>query len=283
MVHGGGWFGGAPLPWNLSPNIWRPATSSCSTRRTAHPAGGYPESFEDVACDIHSLCPGAGIHDLDRAPDRRGPFGRSPHRLGGEPGRRPVPGRLRRRGRRRVDRFVGLAGPYDPTLYSALLAGFFGTKLEVDSAPWEAGSPYSYLTENPDMDLLLVHGGADDLVPLRQANCSRTQPPRPASMRPWWNCPAPPTWTPAPPTWSATSSPPSSPNRKPMLCPSSFRRTLSLDLGDRSDRHARAEGRGMTQGPQQAATRPRWGRNSSSNFIISSSVPRGRPVRCHAT
>jgi len=69
----------------------------------------------------------------------------------------------------RVDRFVGLAGPYDPTLYEDLLAGFFGTRLEADSAPWEAGSPYSYLKGNPEVDLLLVHGAEDDLVPVRSS------------------------------------------------------------------------------------------------------------------
>ena len=59
---------------------------------------------------------------------------------------------LRRRGARCGSiGFVGLSGPYDPTLYSAVLAGYFGTRLEEDPAPWEAGSPYSYLDENPEL------------------------------------------------------------------------------------------------------------------------------------
>jgi dipeptidyl aminopeptidase/acylaminoacyl peptidase len=68
-----------------------------------------------------------------------------------------------------VDRFVGLAGPYDPTLYSAVLTGYFGTRLEEDSAPWEAGSPYSYLDDNPSLKMLLIHGTDDDLVPIRSS------------------------------------------------------------------------------------------------------------------
>ena len=170
MLHGGGWFGGSPASMEPLANSLASAGIVVfnSTYRTS--GGGYPESFDDVACDIRyarstaaeyttSIRPltvvahSAGAH-IGSVVSLAGDLFGQDCELGAEV---------------TVDRFVGLAGPYDPTLYSAVLSGYFGTSLEEDSAPWEAGSPYSYLDDNPLLKILLVHGTEDDLVPIRSS------------------------------------------------------------------------------------------------------------------
>ena len=170
MVHGGGWFGGSPASMKPLADYLasRDIVVFNSTYRTS--GGGYPESFEDVACDISFALSNAPEYTTATGPLTVVAHSAGAHiasvvsLAGGQFG-----GACGFGDATRVDRFVGLAGPYDPTLYSAVLAGFFGTRLEVDEAPWEAGSPYSYLAENPEMELLLVHGADDDLVPLRSS------------------------------------------------------------------------------------------------------------------
>jgi acetyl esterase/lipase len=164
--HGGGWYGGGPDSMNALAIYL--ATHGVvvfnSTYRTA--TGGFPESFDDVSCAIryaesrateftsqdervtivgHS----AGAHLAAVAALDDEAFGESCSvTIAGA-----------------VGQFVGLSGPYDPTQYAFLLAQFFGTRFENDPAPWEEGSPYSYLGQNPELEVLLAHGEADELVP----------------------------------------------------------------------------------------------------------------------
>jgi len=170
MLHGGGWFGGSPA--SMEPLASSLASAGIvvfnSTYRTS--AGGYPESFDDVACDIRFALSKAAEYTTSNRPltvvaHSAGAHIGSVVSLAGD-----VFGQDCDLGAGVVvDRFVGLAGPYDPTLYSAVLTGYFGTRLEEDSAPWEAGSPYSYLDDNPRLKILLIHGTEDDLVPIRSS------------------------------------------------------------------------------------------------------------------
>ncbi len=170
MLHGGGWFGGSPA--SMAPLADFLASKGLvvfnSTYRTS--AGGYPESFDDVACDIRFALSTAAEYTTSTEPVTVVAHSAGAHiaavvSLAGDDFgqdcdfREPV----------RVDRFVGLSGPYDPTLYSAVLAGYFGTRLEEDPAPWTAGSPYTYLDEHPGLRVLLVHGLDDDLVSVQSS------------------------------------------------------------------------------------------------------------------
>jgi acetyl esterase/lipase len=170
MLHGGGWFGGSPT--SMDPLADHLASAGIvvfnATYRTS--GGGYPESFDDVACDIQFA--------VSKAPEyttSSEPLTVVAHSAGAHIGSVvSLAGDLFGRdcdlgAQAKVDRFVGLAGPYDPTIYAAVLAGYFGTRLEEDPAPWEAGSPYSYFDENPDLKMLLIHGDSDDLVPMQSS------------------------------------------------------------------------------------------------------------------
>ena len=170
MLHGGGWFGGSPT--SMDPLADYLASAGIvvfnATYRTS--GGGYPESFDDVACDIQFAVSKAPEYTTSSEPltvvaHSAGAHIGSVVSMAGD-----LFGRDCDFGEQvRVDRFVGLAGPYDPTIYAAVLAGYFGTRLEEDPAPWEAGSPYSYLAENPDLKMLLIHGDSDDLVPMQSS------------------------------------------------------------------------------------------------------------------
>lgn len=170
MLHGGGWFGGSPASMEPLANSLASAGIVVfnATYRTS--SGGYPESFDDVACDIRFALSKAPEYTTSTRPltvvaHSAGAHIASVVSLAGDLFGQDCdvgPGVV-------VDRFVGLAGPYDPTLYSAVLTGYFGTRLEEDSGPWEAGSPYSYLEDNPRLKILLIHGTEDDLVPIRSS------------------------------------------------------------------------------------------------------------------
>lgn len=61
---------------------------------------------------------------------------------------------------------VGLAGPYD-VVASGIGRNLFGVGQDEDPDMWADGNPYTWVGERPDVPVLLVHGAADDLVPVR--------------------------------------------------------------------------------------------------------------------
>jgi len=63
------------------------------------------------------------------------------------------------------DRLVGLAGPYDVAQASGEAANLFGPD-RPDPASWGDGNPLTYVDRRPEVPVLLVHGTADDLVPV---------------------------------------------------------------------------------------------------------------------
>lgn len=173
MLHGGGWYGGSPA--SMTPLAEYLAGQGIvvfnSTYRTS--SGGFPESFDDVACAIRYA--GSRASELSSAAETVSVVAHSAGAhlaavvvlagdvFGGNcPVDRPVDEPEDQSVA--VSRFVGLSGPYDPTLYALVLAQYFGARLEDDPTPWTQGSPYSYLGGNPDLELLIAHGASDELV-----------------------------------------------------------------------------------------------------------------------
>lgn len=62
-------------------------------------------------------------------------------------------------------RFIGLAGPYDIDRVGPVLFPFFGVDQEADPELWASGNPFTLIGLNPDIEVLLIHGEADQLVP----------------------------------------------------------------------------------------------------------------------
>jgi|GEM_PF-770334 len=65
-----------------------------------------------------------------------------------------------------IDRFVGLAGPYDVTEAQDAAASLFGPQ-NPNPADWSPGNPIVHAANEPHVDILLVHGTADQTVPIQ--------------------------------------------------------------------------------------------------------------------
>lgn len=166
LFHGGGWFGGSPISTAGLAEFLADhgVVVFNATYRTGN-GGGYPASFDDVACAVRAARVDAEA--LTTTPDDLTIMG---HSAGAHLGSvvalaNDVFGRDCG-GAVAVTRFVGLSGVYDPTLYSQLLATFFHTRYETDPTPWEAGSPYTYIESATHLQVLLLHGADDQLVPV---------------------------------------------------------------------------------------------------------------------
>lgn len=64
------------------------------------------------------------------------------------------------------DSFIGISGPYDITEgFPPVVEAFFGPD-RTDPATWEEGNPTAYADQRPEVPALLIHGTADDMVPI---------------------------------------------------------------------------------------------------------------------
>ncbi|MFO7548065.1 MAG: alpha/beta hydrolase [Acidimicrobiia bacterium] len=166
-VHGGGWYGGSrfslgPLADALA---GRDVVAVNVSYRTGSEGGGYPATFDDVACAIRHAAVAAAPYTT--TPERIVVVGHSAGaHLGAVAVMSDVFGADCDAPAAPVTGFVGLAGPYDTDLLAFALERFFGTDPEVDPAPWEAGNPFTYAAERPDVAFLLLHGDADEVVAL---------------------------------------------------------------------------------------------------------------------
>jgi acetyl esterase/lipase len=167
LFHGGGWFGGdrasmVPLARVLAESG---VVVFNATYRTSN--GGYPESFEDVACAVrYAVARAREFTEDTRAPTVIG-HSAGAHlaavvALDGDKYR----GSCSLPGSALPTRFVGLAGPFDVTQFTLVLASYFGTQYADDPAPWDDGSPFTHVGGNPELEVLLVHGSVDELVPV---------------------------------------------------------------------------------------------------------------------
>jgi acetyl esterase/lipase len=62
-----------------------------------------------------------------------------------------------------ADALVGLAGPYDIRSFSDAAANLFAD--DASDATWDAANPVLLASRRPEVPVLLLHGGADELVP----------------------------------------------------------------------------------------------------------------------
>ena len=66
---------------------------------------------------------------------------------------------------RSADGIVGLAGPYD-IHRSTIGEDLFGVSQEEDPEMWRDGNPLSWAASRPEVPVLLMHGDADELLPV---------------------------------------------------------------------------------------------------------------------
>ena len=167
LLHGGGWFGGdrrhmAELADYLAE---RGVVAVNAGYRTLSLGGGFPATFDDVACALRAAAAVTGDYTDTPSPVAIVGYSAGAHlgatvAMAGDVfgGDCPWPGPVE------VDRFVGLAGPYDVSRLGFLLAPFFGGDLEEVPEAWTAGNPLTYI--NPEVEVLLIHGEDDPTVPV---------------------------------------------------------------------------------------------------------------------
>jgi acetyl esterase/lipase len=64
------------------------------------------------------------------------------------------------------DALVGLSGPYDISQIPEIATALLGKSPDDDPATWASANPVEQVDQRPDVPVLLLHGSADDTVPL---------------------------------------------------------------------------------------------------------------------
>jgi len=169
FFHGGSWYTGNPA--NVAEFAEALSKEGLvvynATYRTGQQAGGFPQSYNDVACAISSARETAADHGGD--PDQIYVAG---HSAGAHLAATVVLAgatfseNCSFDGSSEVAGFIGLAGPYNTNDLAPLLAGWFGGTIEEVPGAFEAGYPFSYIGTASPIDTLLIHGTADELVPV---------------------------------------------------------------------------------------------------------------------
>ena len=169
LVHGGGWVTGHRYTMSRLADALaaRGVVAYNVDYRLIGQGGGYPATFEDLACAVR--------------------FARSDSaRFGGAGGRVAVVGHsagghlaaviglagdgyrgdcVEDDGSALPDAMVGLAGPYDPSRFLVPLSSFFGGPPETAPEAWSAGNPFQLLGANPSLVVRLAWGDQDTIVP----------------------------------------------------------------------------------------------------------------------
>ena len=164
LVPGGGWSsadptGLAPLAATLSEAGLAVVTITYGTSRTDD---HYPIPADDVACGVSyaaAQVPDVPVVVLGHSAGAHlaALVGLVPDRGSGDTC--PSPSHA-------ADAVVGLAGPYDVAATGGLARSLFGVDQGEDPDLWDEGNPVLRAAERPDVPFLLVHGDADDVVPV---------------------------------------------------------------------------------------------------------------------
>lgn len=168
LVPGGGWSSADPS--GLRPLAEHLAASGSAVVTITYGTSGtgdrYPVPVDDVTCAVAYAArevPGvpvvlvghsAGAHLAVLAALRPQP------RTGSDPEACAHPARA-------ADAVAGLAGPYDVVAAGGFAVELFGSPRSDAPDLWTEGNPLSWASERPDVPVLLVHGTADDVVPMR--------------------------------------------------------------------------------------------------------------------
>lgn len=165
LVHGGGWVVGTPATMTALADYLN--LHGYLTVNTAYQLSitspGFPGAVEDVSCAVaraasHPRANGevtvighsAGAHIgaiVALAADS--------YDDGCEPPDSGSP-----------TRFIGLAGPYDIERVGGIVVAFFGVDQETDPGLWASGNPMNLVDGDTDLEVLLIHGDADGVVPV---------------------------------------------------------------------------------------------------------------------
>ena len=169
LVHGGGWVTGHRYTMSRLADALaaRGVVVYNVDYRLVGQGGGYPATFEDLACAVRFA-----RSDAARFGGRSGPLAVVGHSAGGHLA--AVVGLagdgyrgdcVEEDGSGLPEVLVGLAGPYDPSRFLVPLSSFFGGPPETAPEAWSAGNPFQLLGGNPSLVVRLAWGDQDSIVP----------------------------------------------------------------------------------------------------------------------
>lgn len=167
LVHGGGWVGGspestAPLAADLAE---RGAIAFNAGYRTLRRGGGHPMSFDDVACAVRfARVEGEGMGgsgEVILVGHSAGAHIASVVALSADSFASDCPWEATST----PDRLVGLAGIYEIQSVAPIMELFLGGTIEEAADAWEASDPFAHLEAAANLDVTLIHGTADRVVP----------------------------------------------------------------------------------------------------------------------
>ena len=175
LVHGGGWVAGTPgstasLAKSLSD---AGAIVFNASYRTALTGGGYPATFDDVACAVRfarsRLGELGGSGELILAGHSAGAHISAVVALSEDAFGPDCPWE----GSSTPERFVGLAGLYEIDAVAPVMDVFLGGDRSEAPDAWEAADPFAHLDAAAGMDMTLVHGTDDAIVPAAASRAVR--------------------------------------------------------------------------------------------------------------
>jgi acetyl esterase/lipase len=173
LVHGGAWFAGSPAlldDWADALAAEGAVVFNASYHLAGRPGGGYPGSLDDVACAIRFARAEAPAYtDADQlvvvGHSAGGHLGAvvalDPAPWGGDCAYPPA---------EPPDRFVGLAGIYDVSVLGGIFDLFLGGPASEAAARLAAVDPVQLVAGQDDLEVVLITGSDDDIVPPAQAS-----------------------------------------------------------------------------------------------------------------
>ncbi len=163
-IHGGGWVSGRKEDLaGLARTLARHGVVVFNVEyRPLERDGAFPQMFQEVACalafaETRSADYGGGppttLVGFSAGAHIGAVVALAPEEFSAECIEEPSP----------VAGFVGISGPYDSDQFPFLALQFGGLRTEIPEA-WATGNPYTYLGRNPDVSVLMLHGGRDPVV-----------------------------------------------------------------------------------------------------------------------
>ncbi|REK09209.1 MAG: alpha/beta hydrolase [Actinobacteria bacterium] len=164
LVHGGGWIVGDPSSMaSLALHLTDAGFLTVNTPyQLSLRSPGFPGAVEDVSCAVAF----AANH-----PESSGDVTVVGHSAGAHIGAlvaldaSPYDDECEVADAGAPARFVGLAGPYDVDRLGPFVFPFFGVEPQENPGIWEAGNPLQLVGVNPGIEVLLIHGDEDEVVP----------------------------------------------------------------------------------------------------------------------
>lgn len=167
LVHGGGWVAGLPVSMEQLGRALadRGMVVFNASYRTLMAGGGYPQTFDDVACavryarseasrlgaseDVTLVGHSAGAHLAAVVALTDDTFG----------------GDCPWEGSSVPERWVGLAGIYRLSAVEPVMEALLGGDRQTVPDAWTAADPFEHLAAADDVDMIVIHGIDDEIVP----------------------------------------------------------------------------------------------------------------------